>query len=287
MATFNDVPQNVEFIETNYQEISHVLTVAKRGKALGKVWGPTGVAIDPTTNRIYVAECVNIRVSIFSESGRFLSTFTHEYLMNPWGIAVHSNNVYITDIIRHFVLHFKMAEDIRVVGKRGGRGSGIGQFDYPRGLTVSTTGDIFVTDQNNHRIQILDSKLHFLRHISHDSMRRPSDVILTPDEVYVLSNTDSPCVHVFSHTGDKIRSLITGEYAGDQLAYPALFCLDANKNFVISYIRPSVVKVFSQRGTLLTTLGCSNNQPHGIALVDNRKLVVVSHNCDNGIQMFY
>ena len=36
--------------------MSHAVAVAKRGQAPGELWWPEGVAIDPTTNHIYVAE---------------------------------------------------------------------------------------------------------------------------------------------------------------------------------------------------------------------------------------
>ncbi|XP_078581874.1 uncharacterized protein LOC144865180 [Branchiostoma floridae x Branchiostoma japonicum] len=45
----------------------------------------------------------------------------------------------------------------------GGEGSGIGQFDYPAGLTVSDDGEIFVTDRGNQRIQVFTLQGTFVR----------------------------------------------------------------------------------------------------------------------------
>ena len=64
--------------------------------------------------------------------------------------AIHRDNLYVTDI------QFKIEADMRLVAKLGSKGSGIGQFDYPRGLTVSINGDVFVVDCDRNRIQILD-----------------------------------------------------------------------------------------------------------------------------------
>ena len=39
----------------------------------------------------------------------------------------------------------------------GSRGSGHGQFSGPRGIAISPTGDIYVCDTNNKRIQIFST----------------------------------------------------------------------------------------------------------------------------------
>ena len=89
----------------------------------------------------------------------FLNTFSHPHMKYPYGIAIHRDNVYVTDIVEHSVFHFKVEAGFRLVAKLGGRGSGIEQFDEPRQLAVSINGDVFVTDRYNNRVQILDDKL--------------------------------------------------------------------------------------------------------------------------------
>ena len=81
-------------------------------------------------------------------------------MKEPWGIATHSDNVYVTDKFEHFILHFKVEADFRLVARLAGRGSGIGQFNVPRQLAISTN-NLFVTYRNNNRVQILVSKLHY------------------------------------------------------------------------------------------------------------------------------
>ena len=72
--------------------------------------------------------------------------------------------------------------------------------------------------------------------------------------MYVITPDDSPCVHVFTHTGHKIRSLITrGE--GMQVTQPFFFCLDAKKTIFISDYRDHQIKIFSNEGSPLHTIG--------------------------------
>ena len=277
------------------QPVDHLTAVAKKGKAPGELWYPRGVVIDPATNHIYVAEG-NIfdnfaRVSIFSECGEYLNCYTHEHLRALWGIAIDGNNVYVTDWEVHAVFHLKIEADLRLVGRLGGRGSNIGQFISPRQLCISTNGDVYIADTYNDRIQILDFSLHPIREVTHPSMHRPYDVTLTTEEMYILSYEDSSCIQVFNHSGHMIRSLITcGE--GMQVVRPYFFCLDTKKNLIISENWADQIKIFSNEGTLLHTIGKYGNLvgmfngPHGLALSSNLNLVTVSSSIKYSLQIF-
>ena len=275
------------------QPVDHLTAVAKEGKAPGELWNPFGVAIDPATNYIYVTERgLNFaRVSIFSEFGEFLNSYTHEHMESLWGIAIHGNNLYVTDDWLHAVFHLKIEADLRLVGRVGSRGSGMGHFDEPRQLSISTNGDVYIADRDNNRIQILDSSLHPIREVTDPSMHRPHDVKLTTEEIYVISRDDSPCVHVFNHSGHKMRSIIT-RGRGMQVFRPHFFCLDAKKNLFISDCWVHQIKIFSNEGALLDTIGEYGHQsgmfnyPQGLSLASNLKLVsvFVNHNCQ--LQIF-
>ena len=278
---------------TDPQPVDHLTAVAKKGKAPGELWYPLGVAINPATNNIYVTEgCFNFaRVSIFSELGEYLNSYTHENMKSIWGIAIHGNNLYVTDLVVHAVFHLKIEPDFRLVATIGSTGSGLGQFDEPRQLSISTNGDVYIADTVNNRIQILDSSLHPIREVTHPSMHRPYDVKLTTEEMYVLCPDDSPCLHVFNHTELKISSIITLAY-GMQVTRHLFFCLDAKKNVFISDCWNHKIKIFSDEGALHYTIGEYGNQGGmfycslGLALTSNQNLVTVSENHNYGLQIF-
>ena len=96
---------------------------------------PHGVANNDTTIHNYVAEgglSGLARLSIFSERGDFLNSFSHERMKCAWGIAFHRNNVYLTDTVVHGVFHFKIEAEIHPVAALLGKGSTNGMFKYPR-----------------------------------------------------------------------------------------------------------------------------------------------------------
>ena len=277
-------------IEPRYEDMRQIVPVARRGLAPGGLYNPWGVAINEDTNRIYVAELYYRKVLIFSETGAFMDTLSHKDMIALHGIATHRDNLYVTDTGAQTVFKFKFEADKRFVAKLGNPIFGAQRFNSPRGLSVSANGDVFIADSYYHRIQILDNSLHIQRSITHETMKSPLDVKLTPDEVYVLCAV-SPCILVFSHAGEKIRSLVTrGD--GMQIGSADFFCLDRKQNLLISDRRNNQVRIFSKEGTHLHSIGQPGhelgmfNSPSGIVLTKNQKLIIVSHYYYCRLQIF-
>ena len=291
IAGVGELVEEAVSVVPRYEDMRPIVAVGERGLAPGQLWNPCGVAIDGNTNLIYVAELGSHRVSIFSETGAFINTFSHEDMRAPCGIAIHRGSLYVTDTIANAVFQFKIGTDMRLVAKLGSQGSGVGQFNRPYGLSVSPNGDVFVADYSNNRIQVLDDSLHFQRCITHETMQYPRDIKLTPDEVYVLCAV-SPCILVFSHAGEKIRSLVTQGGMGMPIESADFFCLDRKQNLLISDYRNSQVRIFSKEGTHLHTIGQPGQQagmfdfPQGIVLTKNLKLIIVSWNDFCALQIF-
>ena len=277
----------------NYQTMRPVVAVGKKGTAPGELFGPHAVRID-SNNRIFVAEgfalASHARISVFSERGEFLTCFTHQDMRQPNGLAIHGDYLYVTDTWLHAIFQFKMEPQFSLVTKRGNEGSQIGEFNFPRNLTVSTNGDVYVADSNNNRVQILNSSLQHLRGLTEQRIQHPRDIKLTADEVYVLCY-NNPCLHVFSHAGERLRSLVSG---GNQMQvnYPLFFCLDAEENIIISDFSAHRIKIFSKEGNLINTLGEEGRQPGmlcrpaGLAITKELSLVVVSDNNNFTLQIF-
>ena len=277
----------------DYQAMRPVVTVGKKGKAPGELYYPRAVAID-SNNRIFVTEGISLRsharISVFSERGEFLSYFNHQDMRELWGIAIHGDNLYVTDREVHSIFHYKIETNFPLVAKRGTKGRIVGKFNYPHSLAVSNNGDVYVADYNNHRVQILNSSLLHPRTLTQQRIHYPHDIKLTTDEVYVLCY-NNPCVHVFSHAGERLRSLVSRGYQM-QVYDPDFFCLDKAENIIISDDSSHRIKIFTKEGNLLTTIGEKGHQagmfirPHGLALTKELNLVVISFNENFRLQIF-
>ena len=281
-------------IVPDYSHMRSVVAVGKEGKAPGELYDPKAVAID-CNNRIFVTEGDSFqshaRISVFSQSGEFLASFRHQDMKEPWGIAIHGDNLYVSDRGAHSIFHFKTDTNFPLVAKVGTKGRRVrGLYDPPHKLAVSNYGDVYVADHGNNRVQIFNSSLLYLRNLTQQLIVFPKDIKLTADEVYVLCY-DNPCLHVFSHTGEKLRSLISSGYQM-QVHSPFFFCLDSAENIIISDFRSSRIQIFTKEGNLITTIGENGHQvgmfysPRGIALTKELSLVVVSENENFCLQIF-
>ena len=269
---------------------SRVVAAGKKGDAPGELYWPFGVAIHEETHQIFVANCFNDRVEIFSETGEFFNQLGVGQLSEPWGIAIHGNSVYVSCYGDNTVSKFSLTE-LRCVSRIGVKGSDNGQFKYPRQLTTDPIGRVFIADKGNNRICIHDPDLNHLRDITHPSMSEPSDIKVSRDRLYVLCPRNNPCLLVLTLEGYKLHSLITcGE--GMDVLRPLFFCLDPLNNFVFSDFDSHSIRVFSPEGNLLHTIGREGHEqgmfsdPRGVAVTPNGRLVCVSRNENYGLRIF-
>ena len=268
----------------NYPALSQPrISVCEEGTGPGQLYTPRGIAYDETNHLIYVVDCslMSGRVCVFSEEGEYIHSFGQGKLSNPFGVAISGENMYISEILKYTILHYKLP-DYRLVSRVGKKGSGENEFSSPRHISVSSNGDVYVADRGNNRVVVMDCELRLKHSIQHSTMTKPCDVKTLNDEVYVLSSQDNPCLHVFHKSGDKLRSFITrGKGSSYQIEKGYCFCLDKENNIFIGEYTAKRIKVFSPAGILLHTLGSSQDedkeiQPEGITVTPNNKIVCCS-----------
>ena len=283
-----EVPMNVPRYATCH---THVVATGKEGNGLGGVLVPSGVAIHEETHHIFVANALNHRVEIFTETGEFLSQLGIAQMSQPQGIVIHKDSVYVSCFGDHTVSKFSLTE-MCLVRRIGGQGSSNGQFDLPNQLTTDPIGRVFIADTDNHRICIHDPDLNHIRNITLSLISRPYDVKVSRDCLYVLCPENNPCMHILTLEGDKLHSLITSREGMDVLD-PFFFCLDRLSNFVLCDNESHSIRVFSPEGNLLHTIGREGHkpgmffEPAGVAITPNGRLVCVSFNEKYGLQIFY
>ena len=271
------------------------VSVGKEGIAKGELYRPRGVAFDEKSKLIYVANggtFINSgNISVFSITGEYIDRFFKGLVKYPFGIAISDNNVFVSDRVSDCVYKFAFPK-FQLVTKVGKNGTGVGKFNSPSYLSVTTDRSVLVADYGNNRIVVMDTDLKHKRYIEHRTMTSPIDVKVNNNKLYVLSYLDSPCLHVFSLTGEKISSLITRDYAGNaQVSQCFSFCFDKKQNILMSDNVAGNIKVFSQEGALLHSLGDTQDRdkiikPHGITLTDSNNIICISPETKFGLHIF-
>jgi hypothetical protein len=112
------------------------------GAGAGQTTNPRGIATDPVNGHVYVSELGNRRISEFTPWGQFVKAF-------GWGVADGTTAALQTCTTTCF---------------KGLNGSGAGQLggESALGIAVDGSGNIYVVDRGNHRVQKFNSSGEFV-----------------------------------------------------------------------------------------------------------------------------
>ena len=153
-----------------------------RGNAPGQFNYPMSVAVS-SADEVFVADQGNHRVQVFRLDGSFVRSWGSEgaapgQFEYPVGVAVHGDLVLVSDFDNHRVQCFGL--DGTFVRMWGSEGEAPGQFNHPAGLAVSSAGEVFVCDWDNHghRVQVFDLDGTFRRSLGSDPPPPPLSLLL-------------------------------------------------------------------------------------------------------------
>ena len=180
-----------ELGDNGNDEVCFIDTFGTNGIRDGEFNEPSGLALDTTSDYLYVADTDNNRIQIIDVDGNCNATdddyiaddicFVDEFGTNgddegefksPNGLALHTdsdilfiadtdnNRIQIIDVEGNCSGAAQLADednDICFEDEFGGSGTGDGKFKDPLGLTLDvSSGFLYVADTDNERIQIID-----------------------------------------------------------------------------------------------------------------------------------
>jgi sugar lactone lactonase YvrE len=149
-------------------------------------------------------------------------------------------------------------------------GTGNGQFNYPWGIAVDSSGNVWVGDNGNHRIEEFSSSGTYLKQLSIGY----SDFWMGFDKYgNMWSNNGGEYTDKWSTTGTSLLSLSLGYYPGG-------IALDTSGNVWVANGNGNTISEYTNTGTSVssfTTSGLSAlNQPAGMAFDGGGNLWVAS-----------
>ena len=253
---------------------------------------PEGVAVG-TDGKIYVADRDNNRVAVFSSTGAFLASFGGRErdedddhprsstatlrLKQPSAVAVDgAGSIYVADTGHHRLLKLSPAgavlldlgrrkvereddDDDKEKAERNAQfkaGAGPGEFKKPAGVAVGSDGRIYVSDTNNHRVQVFSSTGVFALAFAMPPLPpSPED-----DETEPKDNDDE----------------------SPELGKPVGIALDSAANIYVADSKGRRALAFDPAGRLLLTVPVSGGKPGksarpvGIAVAPSGNCLLVS-----------
>jgi YD repeat-containing protein len=170
--------------KNEFQDCTEYCEAGIVGSGAGQFNWPVGVAIDSSGN-VWVAEANNQRIQKFNAEGKYLSTYGSTgtgggQFNGPLNIAFVGSNLFVTDELNNRVQELTgTGAFVKAIGwgvsngeeklqvctsgcRAGIAGSGKGQFYSPIGLAADSTGDLYVVDGHDNRVQELTSEGSYL-----------------------------------------------------------------------------------------------------------------------------
>lgn len=182
-----------------------------KGTGPGEFDLPAGITTD-TYGRIIVIDKDNHRVQIFTSSGNFIlkfGSFGKEcgQFQYPWDVAVNTlGNIVVTDTRNHRIQLF--TSDGTYITRYVFEGANPAKMlkgpTTPRGVCFTTSGNIIVSDFENHRLLMVDGTLSKVVHCvgregsGIGELNRPSGIVTDDDGRIIVADSKNHRVLVFT-----------------------------------------------------------------------------------------
>jgi DNA-binding beta-propeller fold protein YncE len=187
----------------------------RQGKGIG-LDEPADLKFDPTNGLMHVGDVFNSEIDVYEPNsgdyvrsyGSFGGRIPGRPFFGPGGMSFgQDGNIYITDFSEDVVKVYD-SQNGDLVKTIGDSGTGLGQFQGPAGITVSrNTGNIYVSDQFNYRVQVLDPEGEPLfafgsRGSAPGQLREPIGLEVDEFENIYVSDSQNSRVQVFDSKGN-------------------------------------------------------------------------------------
>jgi len=158
-----------------------MMKFGSRGNGEGQFSSPWGIAVDRVRGYIYVVDSANFRVQKFDKSGEFIMQWgsfgTNDgqfYFARGIAVDPADGAVYVVDMGNHRIQKFDTSTNVlpQLLAKWGGsaepghassaQAQEAGQFRSPWGIAVDGSGDVYVSDTGNQRVQKFDREGNFI-----------------------------------------------------------------------------------------------------------------------------
>ena len=236
-----------------------------------------------SSNEVIVSDC-DRDVVVMNKQGERLRSIskTQHQLRSVRGVAVdEDDNIYVTDSGVHCV--YKFNKNGELLERVGNRGSGPGEFYFPRGVAVA--GDhVFVCDRNNHRVQVLTRELQPVKQFGSQGsgdgqFNYPDGIAVDSEGMLYVSDCNNHRVQVFTRNGQFVYSFGKEGSGQGKLNGPRGVCVDASYVYVADNSN-NRVSVFSKDGQFITSCGKGHTtNPHGVFVDSDSFLYVCNTNC--------
>jgi RHS repeat-associated protein len=187
------------------------------GTGNGQLKKPAGITIDGEGN-VWVADTGNNRVEKFSGTGTYLFQFGSEgagylegaYFKSPTSIAYSAarERLVVADSANNVVREFSLTGEFlwKLGSSSGSFGSENGKFHTPEGVGVDSSGNIWVADTTNNRVQEFSSEGTYITKMGTEgsgngNLLKPKGVAVDSEGNVFVADTNNNRMEEFTASG--------------------------------------------------------------------------------------
>lgn len=173
-------------------------------------------------------------------------------LMRPYSVYFENDRLYITDpgAMRVTVVNIKTM-DVLQIGV-----SGKGELNYPVGIVVDKTGNIYITDSELSKVLVYDRDGKFLRNFSNINFQRPTGIAYDKerDIIYVVDTIEHKVYGIGSD--GNVRMSFGKRGGGDgEFNYPTQITVDKEGRVYVSDTLNFRIQCFDRGGKFISKFG--------------------------------
>jgi len=251
---------------------------------------PKNVAIGPD-GKIYSVEGRTARVTVFNQDGSIAASWGSSgqgdgQFQEPWGIAVAPDgNVYVADTWNHRVQYFDPTG--KFLGKWGQLGDAKGRTDTqqgvfwgPRSIAVSQSGEVYVTDTGNKRVQVFGLDGSFKRMFGgagSDPGQFNEEVGLALDNAgnVWIADTWNGRIQKLSSDGTPMLQFPVQGWESQNVTNKPYVAVDAQGRVYATFPEQNRVSIYDPTGQKLKDVSLSGNAaPVGVIVAPDGRVLV-------------
>jgi len=226
---------------------------------------PFGIAINSTTGNMYVSDYQNYRVQEFSSSGAFIRMF-------GYGVSNGKSE-------------FEICTSSCQIGLKG---SGSGQFGNPVGVAIDSSGNVWVADETNNRLEEYNENGGFIKQFGAKGteagqIKQPVGLAYDNGNLYV-TEAGNQRVQEFTTAGVYVKGFGSEGTGNGQFKIPyAIAAAPVSNDLYVTDRENNRVEEFTATGEFIASLGSKgkgNGQfelPTGVVATAHEAVYVSDH----------
>lgn len=233
-----------------------------------------GIAFNSKRQEILVCDCTRNCVTVITKCGNEIRSIA---LTEVRGVAVDKDeNVYVVTYFADSLLKFN---------RKGKLVKTLNGVQNPLHVSV-TDNRVFVSEQGDNQVQILDTNLRKIRHFGQTG--RGNGQFVSPGETFqvgaelFVADCSNNRIQVFDLEGHFVRAFGKKGSASERVKEPIGLCYDSREFLYVTEFGGNCVSVFQKCGQFVASFGTIQHT-FGVAIDDDGFLYV----CTNGSIVVY